>query len=128
VKRKNPWRTFVLVLASAGLFVACSNDPVMDENALSAQARIRSIDGFMPDGVRRAYQRSCASCHGLDGRGITGVAPNLKRAAYRSPEGWERYLRQSRAIHPVSQPQPLWLDADEIKDVAQYLSTVSRRP
>lgn len=125
MKRKNPWQILILALTCAGLLTACSQNAAIDENA--AQARVRSNDGFMPEGVRRAFKRSCASCHGLDGRGITGVAPDLRRATSRSVEGWERYLRESRAVHPVGQPQPLWLDADEIKDFAEYLSILTRQ-
>jgi mono/diheme cytochrome c family protein len=115
----------MLVFLSGGSLAACNQGSA--ENESSLQARVRSIDGFMPDEVRRVFKRSCASCHGLDGRGITGVAPDFRRAAARPPEGWERYLKESRNVHPVGQPQPLWLDADEIKDFAEYLSILTRQ-
>jgi mono/diheme cytochrome c family protein len=80
-----------------------------------------SVEGFMPEQVRAIYRRSCQSCHGLDGRGIVGVAPDLKRVRYRGAAEWERYLRNPQSAHPVSRVPPVWLDDNEIKVMAEYL-------
>ncbi len=79
----------------------------------------------MPERARIIYVRSCASCHGPDGHGVTAVAPDIYRARRRSSEDWERYLRDSANVHPVANPPPLWLDADEIKRMAEFLESAT---
>ncbi len=81
----------------------------------------------MPAPVRIVFKRSCESCHGVDGRGIAGIAPDLKRANRRAAGEWEKYLRNPQGVHPVSQAPPVWLDPDEIKTVAEYLADLSSR-
>ena len=81
----------------------------------------------MPESARVIYVRSCASCHGPDGHGVTAVAPDIYRARYRPREEWEKYLRDSANAHPVAHPPPLWLDKDEMKKMADYLESVTRQ-
>ena len=86
---------------------------------------IASVEGFMSEPLRTVFRRSCESCHGIDGQGIAGIAPDLRRSKSRSPEEWEAYLRTSSDSHPVAQTPPVWLDEDEIKIVAAYLADLS---
>lgn len=83
-----------------------------------------SIEPLMPEQVRQVFIRSCESCHGPNGQGIAGVAPDLRRIAPRSAPEWDSYLRESKRVHPVNSPAPLWLTADEIRVMAGYLATL----
>lgn len=121
----------MIICACAGILCGCANQDAKDGKGASDQGaeslgKIGAED-FMPERARVIYARSCASCHGPDGHGITGVAPDIYRAKYRAASEWEKYLRESKDAHPVPQPPPLWLDADEIKEMAEYLESASRR-
>lgn len=83
-----------------------------------------SIEPLMPEQVRQVFIRSCESCHGPNGQGLVGVAPDLRRVAPRSVPEWDRYLRESKRVHPVNSAAPLWLTADEIRVMAVYLTTL----
>ncbi|MGH9855072.1 MAG: c-type cytochrome [Blastocatellia bacterium] len=112
----------------AGLFSVCSSQNPKDEKGGSDHRPEKiGAEDFMPERTRIVYVRSCASCHGPDGHGITAIAPNLYRAKHRPPEEWEKYLRDSAGAHPVGHPPPLWLDADEMKDMAGYLDWITQR-
>lgn len=76
----------------------------------------------MPAHVRGIFHRSCETCHGPDGRGITGVAPDIGRAQPRSFEAWTHYLRDPHQAHPGASAQPLWLSEEETKAIAQFLA------
>ena len=89
-------------------------------------AEAPSVEPLMSEEVRQIYARSCESCHGPNGRGIVGVAPDLRRVPARTVEEWEAYLRQSNNAHPVAQPPPLWLTADEMKTMAEYLTALTQ--
>lgn len=79
----------------------------------------------MPERVRVAFKRSCESCHGVDGQGIAGIAPSLSRANRRGAVEWEKYLKESRNAHPVSQLPPVWLDDEELVAVAEYMANLT---
>ena len=116
----------ILLLLIFCLLGACLNDPtITEQERLSLE--VPSVEEFMPERVRTAVKRSCESCHGINGHGITGVAPALARGTHRSIDEWVRYLRESNQAHPVAQAPPLWLDDDEIQAVAEYLATINRR-
>lgn len=108
------------------LFIACASRNAKDEVVDRRHEKIGAED-FMPQRMRVIYFRSCASCHGPDGHGIVAVAPDLYRAKYRPSEEWEKYLRDSANAHPVAHPPPLWLNADEMKDMTEYLESATRR-
>lgn len=114
------WWPVILVLVVA----VGSTGEVQTRNGLSAGP---SIELLMPEMVREAFSRSCQSCHGPQGHGIIGVAPDLRRLASRTSEDWGRYLRISRNVHPVSAPPPLWLTAVEMDLMARFLVTLSTR-
>ena len=109
------------------LFVGCASQVTKDEKDEKVDRRKEKIgaEDFMPEQVRVIYVRSCASCHGPDGHGVAAVAPDLYRAKYRSREEWEKYLRDSADAHPVTHPPPLWLNEDEMKNMAEYLESAT---
>lgn len=112
--------------ACAIIFSACASQESKDDKGDQRQNKVGAED-FMPERTRIVYVRSCESCHGPDGHGITAVAPNLYRAKHRSAEEWEKYLRESADAHPVGHQAPLWLDPDEIKEMSEFLETVTRQ-
>jgi mono/diheme cytochrome c family protein len=131
VNRRNS-RQGLQVLAicvAAGLFVDCSTQGAnVEKNERVERPREKiGAEDFMPESARVIYVRSCASCHGPDGHGVTAVAPDLYRARYRSRKEWEKYLRDSADAHPVAHPPPLWLDNDEMKKMAEYLESATRQ-
>lgn len=79
----------------------------------------------MSEEALAAYRRSCAPCHGHDGHGILGVAPDLRRAKRRTAQEWEKYLRDGSGAHPAGQPPPLWITGDELTALAAWLDTLS---
>ena len=109
------------------LFVGCASQVTKDEKDEKVDRRKGKIgaEDFMPERVRVIYVRSCASCHGPDGHGVAAVAPDLYRAKYRPLEEWEKYLRDSADAHPVTHPPPLWLNEDEMKNMAEYLESAT---
>jgi mono/diheme cytochrome c family protein len=109
------------------LFVGCASQVTKDEKDEKVDRRKEKIgaEDFMPERVRVIYVRSCASCHGPDGHGVAAVAPDLYRAKYRPHEEWEKYLRDSADAHPVTHPPPLWLNEDEMKNMAEYLESAT---
>jgi mono/diheme cytochrome c family protein len=109
------------------LFVGCASQVTKDEKDEKVDRRKEKIgaEDFMPERVRVIYVRSCASCHGPDGHGVAAVAPDLYRAKYRPREEWEKYLRDSADAHPVTHPPPLWLNEDEMKNIAEYLESAT---
>ncbi len=121
----------MIICLCACPFGGCVNQDAKDEKGGADQYGQRreriGAEDFMPERIRTIYFRSCASCHGPDGHGITAVAPDLYRAKYRSAKEWETYLRDSAEAHPVGNPPPLWLDEDELKDMVEYLESVTQR-
>lgn len=91
------------------------------ETAIAAGG-VPSVEGFMPERIWIIFKRSCESCHGFNGRGLAGVAPDLKRARPRTAAQWNDYLRNSKTAHPVAQAPPVWLNADEIIAMSEYLA------
>lgn len=91
-------------------------------NTANAAGGVPSVEGFMPERIWIIFKRSCESCHGFNGRGLTGVAPDLKRARPRTAAQWNDYLRNSKTAHPVTQAPPVWLNADEIIAMSEYLA------
>ena len=111
------------------LFASCVNQGArIDDDERGSRRRDKiGAEDFMPGPARVVYARSCASCHGPDGHGVTAVAPDLYRAKYRSAEEWEKYLRDSADAHPVAHPPPLWLDKEEMKNMAEFLESATRQ-
>lgn len=124
VKRAFPFSSLVPALLLGLLFAGgCrskTDDPV-------AGAGRPSIEPLMSEPVHQIFIRSCQSCHGPNGQGIAGVAPDLRRIQSRPIDEWDRFLRESRRVHPVSSPAPLWLTADETRIMATYLAAIPAR-
>ena len=131
VNRRNSRRglSILATCVAAVLCVDCASQGVKtgeDERGDRRREKIGAED-FMPEPVRVIYVRSCASCHGPDGHGVTAVAPDLYRARHRPSEEWEKYLRESADAHPVAHPPPLWLSDEEMKNMAEYLESATRQ-
>lgn len=128
MNRRNSRRSLSIlaVCAAALLLIDCARQDTKDERFDQRHEKIGAED-FMPERARVIYMRSCASCHGPDGHGVTAVAPDLYRSRYRPREEWEKYLRDSADAHPVAHPPPLWLNEEETKDMAEYLESVTRQ-
>jgi len=127
VNRQNSRRSLSIlaICVATVIFVDCAGRGAKDERVDQRRDKIGAED-FMPERARVIYVRSCASCHGPDGHGVTAVAPDLYRARYRSHEEWEKYLRESADAHPVTHPPPLWLNEEETKDMAEFLESATR--
>jgi len=111
------------------ILIACSSgsEPVNDASGKPAWlAETSSVERLMPERIRNIFNRSCASCHGLDGKGIAGVAPDLNRIPQRTAAEWVKYLRDPAGVHPASGMPPVWMTAEEITEFAAYLE-VSRK-
>ena len=119
-RHANYWWIVAVIVFTA----ACRSG---DDSVVTSPSSGPSIEPLMPERVREIFTRSCQSCHGPQGNGITGVAPDLRRIPSRKSEEWGRYLRVSGKAHPVDSPPPLWLTADEIDVMAQYLVTIPTR-
>jgi mono/diheme cytochrome c family protein len=128
VNRRNSRRSLqvLAVCAATLIFVGCVRQVAKDESADRRRDKIGAED-FMPERARVIYVRSCASCHGPDGHGVTAVAPDIYRAKHRPIEEWEKYLRDSADAHPVAHPPPLWLNEEETKNMADYLESATRQ-
>lgn len=116
-----------LFIALAAL-AACAATPEHQSAASTASA---GVEPFLPSEVRAVFQRSCQTCHGPDGKGITGVAPGIPRASNRSAEDWIKYFSETPGastneipgLHPGARlPSTIWMNPDEIKAVATFLA------
>ena len=119
------------MVAGLFLFAGCSASPAVENRThfdfqTGTQSEISSVEPFVTEQARHAFWRSCASCHGYDGRGIMAVGPDLRRAKRRGADEWERYLRDSSGAHPAGQQPPLWVNGDELTAVAAYVDALSR--
>ncbi len=122
--RKFRWRKFSVLIVWAFLISACQSESANSQSGLRGYGP--SVEIFMPERVRIIYKRSCESCHGIDGGGITGIAPDIKRAKRRSAEEWRKYLRSPLGAHPASQKPPLWLDEEEVETISDFLADLSQ--
>ena len=111
-----------------GFFAGCASPSpaVVERSRFDEEPATIAVEPYVSEQARGAFRRSCASCHGYDAHGITAVAPDLRRAKRRSPDEWERYLRDSSGSHPAGQPPPLWINGDELKAIAAYLDSLAQ--
>jgi mono/diheme cytochrome c family protein len=113
----------ILIVCCFAAFVACKAEP--EREAPSAPTSVASIETFLPESMRTIFKRSCESCHGYDGHGIAGVAPDMLRSSGRKPEEWENYFVNPLSLHPGAQmPSTVWMSQDEIKAVAAFLANL----
>ena len=123
MKRQNTKGWLAALCIAASLFCAAA-PPEESNEPREAPGETAGVEPAMPEVARRAFTRSCASCHGPDGRGIAAIAPDLRRARKRSLEEWQRYLRDPSGAHPADQGPPLWIDDDELNALADYLNAL----
>ncbi|MEP7339697.1 MAG: cytochrome c [Acidobacteriota bacterium] len=113
--------SLILILCCFAAFAACRTEP--EREAPSAPTSVASVETFLPESMRTIFKRSCESCHGYDGRGITGVAPDMLHSFGRKPEEWENYFVNPQSLHPGAQmPSTVWMSQDEIKSVSAFLA------
>ena len=120
MKKKERRQKLILLFSFSCLLSGCLRDSTIKKD--DTVENLPSVEGFMPERVWIIFKRSCESCHGFNGRGIAGVAPDLKGVRPRTEAQWNGYLRNSKSAHPVSQAPPVWLDADEIIAMSEYLA------
>jgi len=121
VKRRLP--SFILIASCFAAFGACAVAPARE--VTTAPSSVASIETFLPDSVRTIFKRSCESCHGYDGHGIAGVAPDMLRSFGRKPEEWETYFISPQSAHPGAQmPSTVWMSQDEVKMVSAFLANL----
>jgi len=118
--------SLILIVCFFAAFVACKAEPKRE--AASAPTSVASLETYLPESVRTIFKRSCESCHGYDGHGIAGVAPDMLRTFGRKPEEWENYFVNPQSLHPGAQmPSTVWMSQDEIKTVAAFLANLTNR-
>jgi hypothetical protein len=125
VKKKERRQKLLILLLLSCLLSGCSHQSAINRD-VAFEKELSSVEGFMPERVWIIFKRSCESCHGFNGRGIAGVAPDLKQGRSRTEAQWSDYLRNSKNIHPVTQLPPVWLDTDEIIAMSAYLARPAR--
>ena len=114
-----------ILIAALSLSIACQkkNDEPVENVQNVARSSFASappsLEPLTPAAVARAFERSCQSCHGPAGHGIAAIAPDLHKVTARTAEQWTQYLTNTHTGATV--PPPTWLNADEIKAVANYL-------
>lgn len=117
VRSLRRWSILVLL----AMATACR---AVEEPVVTSPGTGPSIEPLMPERVREIFARSCETCHGLQGHGLAGIAPDLRKIGPRTTAEWSRYLREPGKAHPVGAPPPLWLTADEIDLIARFLVTI----
>lgn len=86
-------------------------------------------DAGMMQTAERIFQRECAACHGVDGRGQLSLFPNLMDIAWQwggSPAQIEQTIRNGRQAN-----MPAWssnLDDDTIDQVTDYVIALGDEP
>ena len=120
---KNRLSSLILIVFCFAAFGACAVEP--EREAPSAPTSVTSVETFLPENVRTIFKRSCEACHGYDGHGIAGVAPDMLRSLGHKPEEWENYFVNPQSVHPGAQmPSTVWMSQDEIKTVAAFLANL----
>jgi len=124
VKSRLP--VFVFTLCCFTALAACTARS--EPEIAPPPASVASVETFLPDGVRVIFKRSCESCHGYDGRGIAGIAPDMLRSFGHKAEEWEKYFINPQGAHPGAQmPSTVWMSQDEIKTFASFLASLNAR-
>lgn len=78
----------------------------------------------------------CFTCHGMDGKGVPGLAPNLTDAKWLNGDGSMAFLQKlikegvpkpKESAAPMPPMGGANLSADQINAVATYVASLSRR-
>lgn len=85
------------------------------------------LEPVMPEKVQVTFEQNCKSCHGPDGHGITGVAPDLRRAARRSAKDWIAYLKDQKGAHAATKiPAMASLTEGDYEAMGGYLADLTQ--
>lgn len=81
----------------------------------------------MPEKVQVAFEQNCKSCHGPEGHGINGVAPDLRRASRWSLPEWVAYLKDQKGPHSQTKiPAMASLTDDDYEAIGGYLADLTQ--
>lgn len=75
---------------------------------------------------KRLFERHCALCHGIDGKGGRGPALNRAHLAH-APDDEELKLVIAEGI-PPSMPEGWFLDEDDVANLAAFVRSLSKIP
>lgn len=95
--------------------------------ALITDAEIDTVASYVANGFQGAgadiFAGTCAGCHGADGRGIAGVAPNLREF---TPELIANVLAHSKKGAIGKMPAIDVLNKKQTEAVAAYIISLSK--
>jgi ubiquinol-cytochrome c reductase cytochrome c subunit len=114
-----------VTLATAGLFLALSPRNVTAAHALARQASPADEVAL----GRQLYLVRCSSCHGIDARGVSGIAPELIDAGAASADFYLRTGRMPLADYhdqPIRH-RPAYPD-NEIRALVAYVGSLDSGP
>ena len=113
-----------------------SGTPMPDRSALMnankdyapiTDAEIDAVSAFVANGMKGAgadvFAGACSSCHGMDGKGIAGMAPNL--VAF-TPELVVNVLNHGKKAAIGSMPAFTRLNSKQKEAVGAYISSLSK--
>ena len=81
----------------------------------------------MPERVQTAFERNCKSCHGPEGNGIKGVAPDLRIAKQKSLPEWIVYLKDPKGTHSTTRiPAMASLEDSDFEALGAYLADLTQ--
>jgi cytochrome c oxidase cbb3-type subunit 3 len=104
----------------SGLLNAATNAPITD-------AEIEKVSNYVANGMKGegadVFANTCASCHGTDGKGIDGVAPNI--AAF-TPAFVSDMLSHGKKGAIGAMPAFTNLNATQVKAVSTYITDISK--
>src|SRR6476620_8147179 len=118
-------RSFLLVVLLCLGSSACGylSGPGHAESQAAKQPLPPSQEPVMTEAAQAIFHRTCARCHGPDGRGITGVSPDIRRGSRRTSPEWFQFLRDGRGLTSHSKMVSYAaLSDDEVKEIAAYLA------
>jgi mono/diheme cytochrome c family protein len=124
-------RSLLLVVLVCLGSSACGylSGPGHAESQAAKQPLPPSREPVMTEAVQRIFHRTCARCHGPDGRGITGVSPDIRRGLRRTSPEWFQFLRDGRdgrdgrgTSSHSKMASHAGLTDDEVKEIAAYLA------
>ena len=109
-------------LASASSTPANANSTAPDSGPNSVE-----LAPVMPEKVQVAFERSCKSCHGPEGQGITNLAPDLRRAPRRGLANWVKYLKDEKGAHSSAKiPAMASLTDEDYEAIGAYLADLTQ--
>lgn len=85
--------------------------------------------GQAEDLGRRLFVSDCASCHGVDGRGIDGQGPSLERSGEAAAHFYITSGRMPMAtVAQQSRRKPVTYDEEEVDALVAYVASLGRGP